>query len=38
MLKLGGIEALLEGESAAVVGARIENALIKDLGAKLIFQ
>jgi hypothetical protein len=38
MLKLGGIDALLDGESAAVVGARIETALIEDLGAKLIFQ
>ena len=38
MLKLGGIDALLDGQSAAVVGARIENALIEDLGAKLIFQ
>ena len=38
MLKMGGIGALLDGESAAVVGARIENALIEDLGAKLRFQ
>jgi hypothetical protein len=38
MLKLGGLDKLLERESAAVVGARIETALLEDLGAKLIFQ
>ena len=37
MVKLGGIDALLGGESAAVVGQRIENALRQDLGVKLKF-
>jgi hypothetical protein len=37
-LKLGGIGALLGGESAAVVGARIENALRQDLGVRLRFE
>lgn len=37
-LKLGGIGALLGGETAAVVGARIEAALIEDLGVKLQFR
>ena len=36
-LKLGGLDALLAGESATVVGARIENALRHDLGVKLRF-
>ena len=37
-LNLGGLDALLAGESAAVVGARIEDALRKDLGVKLRFE
>ncbi len=37
-LKLGGIDALLEGESASVVGARIEEAVIEDLGVKFQFE
>ncbi|MEO5915928.1 MAG: hypothetical protein ABIS50_16960 [Luteolibacter sp.] len=37
-LKLGGVNALLGGESASVVGARIEAALIEDLGVKLQFK
>jgi hypothetical protein len=36
-LKLGGLSALLDGESADVVGARIQEALIKDLGVKFFF-
>ena len=38
VLKLGGLGALLGGESANDVGARIEIALMKDLGAKLRFE
>lgn len=37
-LKLGGLDALLDGEPAAAVGARIESALCEDLGIKLTFQ
>ncbi|HEY1123811.1 MAG TPA: hypothetical protein VGE67_19490 [Haloferula sp.] len=37
-LKLGGLSALLDGESAEVVGERIESALRKDLGINLTFQ
>ncbi len=36
-LKLGGLSALLDGESAEVVGARIQEALNKDLGVKFSF-
>jgi len=36
-LKLAGIEALLDGETAAVVGRRIEDALRQDLGLDLQF-
>ncbi len=36
-LKLGGIDALLAGETAETLGARIEAALIKDLGLALKF-
>ncbi len=38
VLKLGGLGALLDGDTASVVGARIENALADDLGAKLRFE
>jgi len=37
MLKFGGLESLLNGESAAVVGKRIESALREDLGINLTF-
>lgn len=37
VLMMGGLDALLEGESANVVGARIQAALVKDLGMKLQF-
>jgi hypothetical protein len=37
-LKLGGLEALLEGESAEAVGERIEKALIQDLDVNLRFK
>lgn len=37
-LRLGGIEALLAGESPAVLGAKIEEALRQDLGVKLRFE
>ncbi len=37
VLKLGGLDALLAGESAQTVGARIEQALIEDLGINLKF-
>ena len=37
-LKLGGLPHLLDGESAQVVGERIESALRKDLGINLRFE
>lgn len=37
-LKLGGLSTLLEGETAPVVGERIEEALRQDLGIKLTFE
>lgn len=37
-LKLGGLSALLDGESAEDVGSRIEEALRKDLGINLTFE
>jgi hypothetical protein len=37
-LKLGGLSFLLEGESAEVVGERIQSALRKDLEINLTFQ
>jgi DNA-dependent RNA polymerase auxiliary subunit epsilon len=37
-LKLGGLKALLDGESAEVVGERIESALQKDLRMYLDFR
>jgi len=37
-LKLGGLSALLDGESAETVGSRIEAALRKDLEINLTFQ
>ncbi len=37
-LKLGGVDALLGGESASAVGARVEAALVKDLGVKFRFE
>jgi hypothetical protein len=37
VLKLGGLDALLGGESAEIVGGRIEEALISDLGINLRF-
>lgn len=37
-LKLGGLSALLDGESAETVGSRIEEALRKDLGINLTFE
>ncbi|MCW1923670.1 DUF1570 domain-containing protein [Luteolibacter arcticus] len=37
-LKFGGLSALLDGESAEVVGSRIESALHRDLGIFLRFQ
>ena len=36
-LQLGGLPMLLGGESATVVGARIEQALKEDLGMNLRF-
>ena len=38
MVKMGGIEALLGGESAEVVGARIESELEQDLKLGLVFK
>jgi len=37
-LKMGGIGELLDGETAGVVGARIEAALVKDLGVNFQFR
>ena len=37
-LKMGGIGQLLDGETAEVVGARIEAALVKDLGVNFQFR
>ena len=37
LLNLGGLGILLDGESPAVVGARIEKALNDDLGINLKF-
>jgi hypothetical protein len=37
MVKYGGLEALLDGETVSVVGTRIEEALKQDLGLDLSF-
>jgi hypothetical protein len=37
VLKLGGLDALLGGESAEIVAGRIEEALVNDLGINLRF-
>jgi len=37
-LKLGGLKILLDGETPAAVGDRIESALQKDLGIRLRFE